>query len=276
MATMTTTRPTAARLRHDRNRKEMYDTILAAAQRQLAEAGLAKFSLRGVARAIGYSPAALYEYFPSKELLLETVYFQGDGGLRDIMIATIRALPEDAPFPEIFSALAHAYRKNGLAHPDLFHYTFSLTSLTDFRLAKESVMALCGTESETIATFLTGQASSNLRQGIEVEDLSAFDVLCMVVGHGCAIGALIGDPFEIAIAALSTVHGFLTIELAGTIDLMARIRTDQGPDTQATDQVDTQAVLDAWFDATLDRFFASVGAPPHPPLVSAAHPARPD
>ena len=50
-------------LRHQRIR----DQILRAARELLLENGHDNFSLRGIARRVQYSPAALYEYFDNKD-----------------------------------------------------------------------------------------------------------------------------------------------------------------------------------------------------------------
>lgn len=51
----------------------MRATILAIALRQLAANGYERFSLREVAEEAGYTPAALYRYFPDRDALLREV-----------------------------------------------------------------------------------------------------------------------------------------------------------------------------------------------------------
>ena len=45
--------------------------IIDAARTLVVENGFEHLSLRGIARRVGYSPAALYEYYDSKDSILE-------------------------------------------------------------------------------------------------------------------------------------------------------------------------------------------------------------
>ena len=59
-------------LRHQRIRGQ----ILQAAKELLLENGHDNFSLRGIARRVQYSPAALYEYFDNKDHIIDELCLQ--------------------------------------------------------------------------------------------------------------------------------------------------------------------------------------------------------
>ena len=80
--------------------------------------------MRAIAREIGYSPAALYEYFPAKEDLVCALYFEGAGGLAGRMRAALAGLPPEAPAEQRMWALGHAYRAYALAQPELYRLAF--------------------------------------------------------------------------------------------------------------------------------------------------------
>jgi len=82
-----------AALRREQGRREMRGNILDEARRLLTEEGAGGLSMRAIARALGYSPAALYEYFPAKEDIFAALYFEGSGGLAGRMRAVAEALP---------------------------------------------------------------------------------------------------------------------------------------------------------------------------------------
>ena len=65
----------------------MRAAILDEARRLLTEEGASALSMRAIARALGYSPAALYEYFPGKEDIFNALYFEGAGGLAGRIVA---------------------------------------------------------------------------------------------------------------------------------------------------------------------------------------------
>src|SRR5262245_52695197 len=80
-------RITGAAARREKGRQEMRGAILAEARRLLTEQGAEAVSMRAIARAIGYTPGALYEYFPAKEDVFHALYFEGTDGLAGRMDA---------------------------------------------------------------------------------------------------------------------------------------------------------------------------------------------
>ena len=99
---------TSAVERRDRNRQEMRETILNAARRILLEQGVSALSMRAVARDIGYSPASLYEYFPSKAVLCRSLFFEGANGLAGWIRAVTESFPKNAQGSAITGAMGHA------------------------------------------------------------------------------------------------------------------------------------------------------------------------
>lgn len=63
--------------RQQRNRREMFDAILDAAQIILHERGVAALNLNDVAQRVGVRPPSLYKYFPSKAALYDALYAEG-------------------------------------------------------------------------------------------------------------------------------------------------------------------------------------------------------
>lgn len=180
-----TTMKTAAQARRDRGREEMRAQILDAALRIVTDDGVAALSMRGVARAIGYSPASLYEYFASKEELCKGLFFEGTSGLSRRMEEAMTSLPPDAPIVDRLGLLGSAYRQHALSHPDIYLLAFSSVS--------------------------SGYTPS--RQDVE-SGMSAFGFLIDAMRAGVDQGELMAaDPGSLAIAAWSSVHGFVMLEL---------------------------------------------------------------
>src|SRR5688500_14184005 len=94
--------------------------ILREARRLLTEQGPEAVSMRAIARAIGYTPGALYEYFPAKEDIFETLYFEGSDGLAGRMLAMKAAIPAGTPTRETLKALGRAYRAFAHEQTELF------------------------------------------------------------------------------------------------------------------------------------------------------------
>lgn len=107
--------PTSASLR---TRRDEYTrrAILVEALRLLAERGPDGVSLRPLAEAVGYSPAALYRYFPNKDSLLDALRAEGWALLAAVSPAT---LPDDATLEARLAAYRRRIGDFAAAHPAL-------------------------------------------------------------------------------------------------------------------------------------------------------------
>ncbi len=176
---------TAAQVRRERGREEMRAQILDAALAIVTKEGVAALSMRGVARAIGYSPASLYEYFPSKELLCKGLFFEGTSGLSERMAEAMVALPDDTSTSDRLRLLGMAYRQHALSHPDIYLLAFNSAS-SGFTPDRDDVQS----------------------------GMRAFGILVDAIRNGVERGELIQiDPVSISNAAWAIVHGFVMLEL---------------------------------------------------------------
>lgn len=118
-----------AALRREQARREMRAAILDEARRLLTEEGASALSMRAIARALGYSPAALYEYFPAKEDIYKALYFQGTGGLGSRMVAARDRVPPDSSVRTALFEMGRAYRAYAHEQPELFRLVFGDTAV---------------------------------------------------------------------------------------------------------------------------------------------------
>ena len=98
--------------RHQRTR----DAILEAARRLLVTKGQDGLSVRAIARAIDFSPAALYEYFDGKDGILEAL---GAEALDQLEIQ-LRDVPRDMPAQPRLEAYCHTYIQFALEETPYF------------------------------------------------------------------------------------------------------------------------------------------------------------
>lgn len=92
-----------------------------AARLIIAEKGPQGFSMRTLADRIDYSPAGLYEYFTSKENIIQTLSTQGHQMLRDHLLLVDQGLPP----AEYLQALGLAYIEFALSNPDYYLLMFA-------------------------------------------------------------------------------------------------------------------------------------------------------
>lgn len=98
--------------RHERTRQD----ILTAALQIINEEGRDKLSLREIARRIDYSPAGIYEYFGSKEEIIDAVCAEGSRA----MVAALSVVPETLPPDEYLIELGLAYIDYALKNTEHF------------------------------------------------------------------------------------------------------------------------------------------------------------
>jgi AcrR family transcriptional regulator len=165
----------------------MRAAILDAARRTVDAEGLGALSMRAIARDLGYSPAALYEYFTAKEAIARALYFEGAGGLKDRMQEALAAIPPGTAAVEAVRALGRTYRAYALEEPELFRLIF----------ASEMV------------SFTPGCEQPN-------QPRAGFDVLVAAMATAIEAGEMEPGPPEMyALTAWCSVHGFVMLELGG-------------------------------------------------------------
>jgi AcrR family transcriptional regulator len=171
--------------------------------------------MRAIARDLGYSPAALYEYFPAKEDICRALYFEGADGLSGMMQRALDDLPPSATPLEEMAALGIAYRSYALQVPELFRLVFT----------------------STVAGFNPGQAElDRSREG--------YELLVNTARKGIENGDFIEVPAEIlALSCWAAVHGFVMLELSGLIGIKTGGPAQAGPNAPS---------LDALFAAKLE------------------------
>jgi AcrR family transcriptional regulator len=103
--------------RKARTRQEILDGALAL----INEEGPDNFSLRALAKRVDYSPAGLYEYFASRDEIIEAVCAQSDGTMRQYL----RQVPTDLLPDKYLVALGQAYIQFALQNEAQFMLMFS-------------------------------------------------------------------------------------------------------------------------------------------------------
>ncbi len=179
---MTTT--AGAKGRRARYGEEMRQDILQAAREIIAEEGAGALSIRGIARRIGYSAPALYEYYAGKEAIAEALFIEGFRKLAEAMEQIEQT--EADPLARLHD-LGIAYRQFAIAHPQEYSLMFS----------------------RPIPEFQPSHADLNIAT-------TAFAPLQHAFAEGIAAGVI--RPMDAragATASWAFMHGLVSLELAG-------------------------------------------------------------
>lgn len=95
-----------------RRRQELHDRLLAAAEAEIADAGLANLRARSLAEAVGCSVGAIYGVFPDLDALILAV----NGRTLDAIDATMRAAGPGRGPADYLARLADAYLGYAVGH----------------------------------------------------------------------------------------------------------------------------------------------------------------
>ena len=173
--------------RRERVRALMRQDILDAARRLVQEEGIKGLTMRALGRAVGVTAPTLYDYFPSKEAVLDALFLQGTQILSEAMGNAIAATP---PGRERLWAIAVAYRQFAITHPDLYFLVFGRVDASyrpgDFQ--------------RECAMNIGGQARQAVRDAMAVGEIRS------------------GDPDDVSNAIWVMAHGHVTLELSGFCD----------------------------------------------------------
>lgn len=104
-----------------RRQARTQQAILDAARQIITQQGADQLSMRAIAARIDYSPAGLYEYFGSKEEILQALSTQGHQRLRDHLLQ----VNTDLPPADYLLALGLAYIEFAQANPDYYLLMFT-------------------------------------------------------------------------------------------------------------------------------------------------------
>ena len=111
-----------AAARRARYRRETRSEILSAARQIFVHQGFQNFSMRTLARAVGYSPAAIYLHFTSKEELFEVLVEESFAHLYEALAVLIGQQTRD-PVRQLKHGL-RLYVEWGLKHPSEYQIAF--------------------------------------------------------------------------------------------------------------------------------------------------------
>jgi AcrR family transcriptional regulator len=163
------------------------DRICDAAAHLFAERGYEAVTLRSVAAAVGCSPMTPYRYFPGgKDEIFAVVRAASFGEFADAFSASVEGI--DDPF-ERLAAGGREYIRFALERPDQYRLMFELTQpLTDHPEVQRQ----------------GERAWVPLRDNVE-----------------CAVdaGVLSGDPDTVAHIVWASVHGLVSLHLAGKLQM---------------------------------------------------------
>ena len=182
--------------RRERIRAMMREEILTAARAIIKAEGIRGLAMRPLGRAVGVTAPTLYDYFPSKEAVLDALFAEGTELLGQEMA---EAFATSEPGIGRLRALGDAYRRFALENPDLYFLIFGRVD----------------------ASYRPGEHQIQCAHG-------RFDGPVHAVAEAMAVGDLEpGSPELVAHALWTMAHGHVTLEIGGYTEKCDPISPDQ-------------------------------------------------
>jgi AcrR family transcriptional regulator len=212
--------------RRQREREELRNAIIDAAVEIVSSQGVEALSIRGVAERIEYAPGTIYLYFENKDELLRSVVEEAARRF-DAALAAAVPDPSTAGSPiEQLRALRRAYIRFALEQTAAFRLLFALPKIP----------------------YLEGDCRpSELPAGhVPLSTDCAWGRLRSAVAAAMSEGLLpVSSVDRGALALWASVHGYVTLYLAGHLDpyvdsadaLIALVEATWGPAGQAEPQL---------------------------------------
>ena len=171
--------PSLSERRRQASRDLMRAEILAAAQHIIRTQGLDALSLRALAKAVGVTAPALYEYFDSKDAILRALFVQGSGVMLSLMD---QAIAESSPGLPALQTVLNGYRAFAREEPDYFRLLFGTVD-PNLALAEAEYAGM-----NTIFERFAGVIASCIQAG-ELRDLPPMSLSCSLwaLAHGAAL-----------------------------------------------------------------------------------------
>jgi AcrR family transcriptional regulator len=174
-----------------RRHRRTQQAILDAAREIIRDEGIDALSMRAIADRIDYSAATLYEYFASKEEIVEVVSMQGQQMLYDYLAQ----VDTEKPLLEYFEQLGLAYIRFALENPDYFLTMFTYSATRRARDTHKGPPPPHEGSHDSAYTILLDAIRRGIHEGI-FQPRPGLDVM------------------EMAYAAWSVVHGISMLRVA--------------------------------------------------------------
>ncbi len=188
--------------------------ITATAWRQIAESGAASLSLRAIARELGITAPAIYNYFPDRDALVTALIIEAYTSFGDAQLAAREAVPAHDAVGRL-RATGHAYRQWALDYPQRYQLIFG-TPIPGYVAPVAQVLpagarALSALVSVVEALRVAGRLNAPDFPTVHVDHKVSFE---MWQAHGGQAHLL---SLSVAMLIWARVHGLVSLEIAGNL-----------------------------------------------------------
>ena len=193
---------------------DLQEAIKETAWKQIAEFGAPALSLRAIARDLGITAPAIYNYFPSRDELVTALIIDAYTSFGDSQIAARDAVPQTDPGGRML-AIGVAYRAWALAHPQRYQLIFG-TPIPGYEAPLERVLPSGARSLSPLASVvddlrIAGRLRADNFPDVKQEYKAAFEVWTK---YGGDVDVL---SLSVAVLIWAHVHGLVSLEISGNL-----------------------------------------------------------
>jgi AcrR family transcriptional regulator len=205
---------TVIRPKRTTHQTDLQEAIKETAWKQIAEYGAPALSLRAIARELGITAPAIYNYYPRRDDLVTALIIDAFTSFGDSQIAARDAVPAD-DLPGRMLAIGIAYRQWAITYPQRYQLIFG-TPIPGYKAplmqvlpsSARSLSALVSViEAFRVAGRLGVETFPEITPGYETQ----FDVWKNYGGEADILS------LSVAILIWSHVHGLVSLEINGNL-----------------------------------------------------------
>lgn len=240
------------RPKKNHQQKDLAEAIKEAAWEQIAEMGAPALSLRAIARTLGITAPAIYNYYADRDALVTALIVDAFKSLGKFQSESIQDLPADDHAGRL-TALGSAYRGWALANPQRYQLIFG-TPIPGYRAPEEITLpAAAGALLPLIQTLQAAWLSGKLRLDRSVPMTPKLSA--MLHAWSEFAGGPAPEVLYVALVIWSRVHGLVSIEIGSQMPVFI---TDPGEVyRREIENILIQTIKDPWgtkpFGNTTDK-----------------------
>lgn len=202
------------RPRRNEQQGNLQTAIKETAWKQLAEIGAPALSLRAIARALGITAPAIYNYFPDRDALVTALIIEAYQSFGDAQIVARDSVPVEDLVGRM-TALGMAYRTWAHAFPQRYQLIFG-TPIPGYQAPYKTVMpiaarSLSGLVGVVEAIRMAGKLNVDNFPEVMPEYRANFEIW---KNFGGDVDLL---SLSVAVLIWAHVHGLVSLELAGNL-----------------------------------------------------------
>jgi AcrR family transcriptional regulator len=192
----------------------LQEAIKDTAWKQIAEPGASSLSLRSIARELGITAPAIYNYYPSRDDLVTALIVDAFTSLAEAQETSITGLAENRRAVRL-SALGLAYREWAVTYPQRYHLIFG-TPIPNYTAPEEVTLPAAAQALVPLIRAIQDLVSAGELRTERMAEMSP-KLKSMLGAWSEFAGGFDHEVLYLALVIWSRVHGLVMLEITHQI-----------------------------------------------------------